>query len=127
MPRSLLAVAVLSLSGLPGVAADLKVVIYEVQSVTVPNGKNAGADGFILRAEPREGEKDGRAVTVPDLKGVRVTIDDKPATRAQVIEWVSDQRYPRVEVTIDPRKNDAPVQLRFYGCPPDSRKKQAGR
>lgn len=124
MPRSLLAFVVLSLPTSPGVAGDLKAVIHEVQSVTVPSGKNAGADGFILRAEPREGEKDGRTVTVPDLKGVRLTIDGKVATRAEVIEWVSDQRYPRVEVTTDPQKNDAPVQLRFYGCPPDSRKRQ---
>ena len=123
MFRSLLAFAVLSISGLPGVADDLKVDIHEVHSVTVPSGKNGGADGFIIRAEPREGEKDGRTVTVPDLKGVRVTIEGKPATRAEVIEWVSDQRFPRVEVTTDPRKNDAPVQLRFYGCPPASRKK----
>ncbi|QEG27503.1 hypothetical protein GobsT_37290 [Gemmata obscuriglobus] len=127
MPRPLLAFVVFSLSASPGMASDLKAVIYEVQSVTVPSGKHAGADGFLLRAEPQEGEKDGRTVTVPDLKSVRLTINGKAATRAEVIGWVSDQRYPRVEVTTDPQKNDAPVQLRFYGCPPESRGKKSDK
>ena len=62
--------------GLAGVVAteaaladDLTVVIYEVHSVTVPSGKYAGADGFILRAEPKEGEKVGTTIPVPDLRG----------------------------------------------------------
>ena len=97
MARSLLAFAVLSISGLLGAADDLKVDIHEVHSITVPSGKNAGADGFM---RPRQNPKGGNG----RKNRHRARPEGRPGHHRRQAghsggghRILSDQRYPRVE------------------------------